>query len=48
MIPGEDGEAFKPTLKLRLLIFDQSYVIAERFEIEESTSAFFYALNHCK
>ena len=36
MIPGGDGEIFNPPLKLGVLIFDQSYVIAEKFEIEET------------
>ena len=35
MIPGGDGEVFNPPLKLALLMLDQSYVIAEKFEIEE-------------
>jgi hypothetical protein len=34
MIPGGDGEVFNPPLKLALLMLDQSYVIAEKFEIE--------------
>ena len=34
MIPGGDGEFFNPPLKLALLMLDQSYVIAEKFEIE--------------
>jgi hypothetical protein len=36
MVPGGDGEIFNPPLKLSLLILDQSYVIAERFVMEES------------
>ncbi|NOS69617.1 MAG: hypothetical protein HOP33_06780 [Verrucomicrobia bacterium] len=36
MIPGGDGAIFDPPLKLGVLIFDQSYVIAEKFEIEET------------
>ena len=36
LIPGGDGEIFNPPLKLGVLIFDQSYVIAEKFEIEET------------
>lgn len=35
MIPGGDGAIFDPPLKLGVLIFGQSYVIAEKFEIEE-------------
>ena len=35
MVPGGDGEVFDPPLKLRLLILDQSHVIAEKFEIEK-------------
>ncbi len=35
-VPGGDGEVFKPPLKLQLLILDQTYVIAERFEVEET------------
>jgi len=35
MIPGGDGRLFDPPLKLGLLILDQSYVIAEKFEMEE-------------
>lgn len=33
-VPGGDGEEFDPPLKLGLLMFDQSYVIAEKFEVE--------------
>ena len=36
LIPGGDGAIFDPPLKLGVLIFDQSYVIAEKFEIEET------------
>lgn len=36
MIPGGDGAIFNPPLKLGVLIFDQSYVIAEKFEVEET------------
>ena len=39
MIPGGDGQVFNPPRKFGLLIFDQSYVIAEKFEIEESKTA---------
>lgn len=35
MVPGGDGEVFKPPLKLKLLILDQSHIIAERFELGE-------------
>jgi len=35
MVPGGDGEVFNPPLKLKLLILDQSHIIAERFEIED-------------
>jgi len=35
--PGGNGELFNPPLKFGLLILDQSYVIAERFLLEEST-----------
>jgi hypothetical protein len=35
LVPGGDGEVFNPPLKLSVLIFDQSHVIAEKFEIEE-------------
>jgi len=31
--PGGDGEIFDPPLKLKLLKLDQSYVIAERFDL---------------
>jgi hypothetical protein len=34
MIPGTDGEVFKPPLKFALLIMDQSYVIAETFVVQ--------------
>jgi len=35
-VPGGDGLIrFNPPLKLKLLILDQSFVIAERFEFEE-------------
>ncbi len=33
----DDGEKFNPPLQLKVLILDQSYVIAERFEIAERT-----------
>jgi hypothetical protein len=33
-VPGGDGEQFVPPLKLKLLILDQSYVIAETFGIK--------------
>ncbi len=33
-VPGGDGEMFDPPLKLKLLILDQSHVIAENFEIQ--------------
>ena len=36
MIHGGDGDIFNQPLKLGVLIFDQSYVIAEKFEIEET------------
>jgi hypothetical protein len=32
-IPGGDGEQFNPPLKFKLLVLDQSQVIAEKFEI---------------
>ncbi len=32
-IPGGDGEEFDPPLKFGALLLDQSYVIAEKFEI---------------
>ncbi len=34
-IPGGDGEEFNPPRKFTMLELDQSYVIAERFLIEE-------------
>jgi hypothetical protein len=36
LVPGGDGEVFAPPFKLKLLILDQSYVIAEKFEVDES------------
>ena len=39
MVPGGDGEVFDPPLKLGLLICDQTYVIAEKFEIEDPVPA---------
>jgi hypothetical protein len=36
-VPGGDGEVFNPPLKFQLLILDQTYVIAERFEVEEKS-----------
>jgi hypothetical protein len=36
-IPGGDGFVFDPPLNLKVLILDQSYVIAERFEIIQPT-----------
>lgn len=33
--PGRDGECFDPPLKLAVLILDQSYIIAEEFQITE-------------
>jgi hypothetical protein len=33
MIPGGDGEIYRPPVPLKLLGLDQSYVIAERFEL---------------
>jgi len=33
-VPGGDGEEFEPPLKFKLLILDQTYVIAEEFEIQ--------------
>ncbi len=33
-IPGGDGQEFVPPLKLKLLILDQSYVIAETFGVK--------------
>lgn len=35
MVPGGDGEVFNPPLKLKLLILDQSHIIAEKFELAE-------------
>lgn len=35
LIPGGDGEVFNPPLKLSLLIFDRSHVIADKFQLEE-------------
>jgi hypothetical protein len=37
LVPGGDGEEFEPPLKFCLLVLDQSYVIAERFEIRTSS-----------
>ena len=37
LIPGRDGEVFNPPVKLCLLILDRSYVIAEKFEIENES-----------
>ena len=34
-VPGSDGEQFNPPLKFKLLVLDQSHVIAEKFEIME-------------
>jgi hypothetical protein len=34
-VPGGDGEVFRPPLDLKLLILDQSHVIAERFELRK-------------
>ncbi len=39
MIPGGDGKVFNPRLKFGLLMLDQSYVIAERFEIVDPPKA---------
>jgi len=36
-VPGGDGEYFCLPEKWKLLLFDQSYVIAEKFEISESS-----------
>lgn len=33
-VPGGDGEMFDPPLKFRLLILEQTHVIAEKFEIQ--------------
>ena len=33
--PGDDGERYDPPLKLKLLILDQSQIIAQRFLLEE-------------
>ena len=33
MVPGGDGRVFDPPLKLKLLILDQSHIIAETFEL---------------
>ena len=38
MIPGGDGEQFNPPLRLGALLLDQSYVIAEKFEIQNLAS----------
>jgi hypothetical protein len=35
MIPGGDGDQFDPPLKLSVLLLDQSYVVAEKFEIQK-------------
>lgn len=35
LVPGGDGEVFRPPLDLKVLILDQSHVIAERFEIHK-------------
>jgi hypothetical protein len=32
-VPGGDGEVFNPPLRLKLLMLDQSYVLAEKFEL---------------
>ena len=33
-VPGGDGEMFDPPLKFKLLILEQTHVIAEKFEIQ--------------
>jgi hypothetical protein len=33
-IPHSDGERFDPPLRLKLLLLDRSFVLAQRFEIE--------------
>jgi hypothetical protein len=38
MIPGGDGEQFDPPLRLGALLLDQSYVVAEKFEIQNLAS----------
>jgi hypothetical protein len=35
MIPGGDGKCFDPPRRYQLLELDQSYIIAQRFEVEE-------------
>ena len=35
LVPGGDGKVFDPPLTLKLLLLDESHVIAERFEIGE-------------
>ncbi|MBN9692819.1 MAG: sel1 repeat family protein [Verrucomicrobia bacterium] len=37
LVPGGDGEVFRPPLQLKLLILDQSHIIAERFQFLEDT-----------
>ena len=34
-IPGGDGEVYDPPLDLKLLLLDQSYVVAETFVVED-------------
>jgi len=36
-VPGGDGEEFRPPLTLKVLILDQSHVIAEKFEIRAAS-----------
>ena len=36
LVPGGDGEEFDPPLALKLLEIDQSWVIAETFEVDRS------------